>query len=371
MKIKVYIFLGFGALLFLLPVLTLAAEKKIIFSPEFLTSQLYLNSANQWQIFNNIDEGLYPAEEGLLLKSDGDAYLVYPFQFSSKDYDRLRIKFFSDQSLAVTILPNVFTTAYHTFELNKKVSATSAAQEINFSLKLPFFSEPLDNLSINFKSQPPANIVIEEISLEKMDSAQLMLQAIKDYFRVAPYSPFSVNLFPAPRIFGRSALVYFLPIILVLVWLFLFAGRFRKIAAIILFGFWLLTDLRMSYEFFSYHFTDYQSYVKPPAAEKSLRNYEDFYQFSDWLKNNLSSADSAVNFYNFGSVHFPRLLQYLIYPVRVISEQPAGDIYVIYNRTDIVYNPADRKLHNLSGELSKAGEIVASYNQNSFIFKEQ
>src|SRR3989344_4873781 len=107
MKIKVYIFLGFGAFLFLLPVLALAAEKKIIFSPEFLTSQSYLNSANQWQIFNNTDEGLYPVGEGLLLKSDGDVYLVYPFQFSAKDYDRLKIKFFSDQDLEVNILPNV------------------------------------------------------------------------------------------------------------------------------------------------------------------------------------------------------------------------------------------------------------------------
>lgn len=371
MKVK-YFFLIFSISLFLFSSVTvLAAEKKeVIFNYDILTSSVYQESPNQWQIFNNKDEDLYSEDEALLLKSSGDVYLIYPIQFNYHDYDRLTISLYSNRPVVISLTPNMGTMRFNTFEIRETIDASEIYQEINFSLRQRFFKQNTENLGINFYSKYPTQIVIKEISLSKLTFPELIIQAIKDYWRVAPYESYTVNLFPTPLILGHSALVYFLPILLVLIWFALFNKRFRKIALIIIFLSWLLVDLRMSYEFLSYHLTDYQSFVKPKVSEKSLRNYNDFYQFSDWVNSNLEN-EKEINFYNSGSAHFPRILQYLIYPSLVHNEEAKAKIYISYNRTDITYSSSDQKLYKGEDSISEEGDIVAEYNNNSFIFVEK
>ncbi len=375
---RVYLFLSLALVFFLWPASPslggpatgLAKESKVIFSYDILASSDYQKSDAQWQISNNRDEGLYGTDGGLLLKSDGDPYLVYPIKFSYHDYDRLKIVLYSNQPLQLTLIPNISQHGLSSYDLVRSLPAGNSYLTVDFSLRLPFFKDPVNELGLNFYSGQPANIVIKEISLEKSNPVQLLSQAFKDFWRISPYSPFTVNLFPTPQIFGRPALIYFLPIILVLTWLILFKRRFWKISLALLFALWVLTDIRMSFEFFNYHLADYRSFVKPPTAEKTLRTYADFYQFADWLKNNLPPKEE-ISFYNFGSVHFPRLLQYLVYPVVVYSNGEPTKFYVTYNRLDITYNASDQKLYQDGKELTGAGEIVSTYNKNSFIFKEK
>ena len=371
MKLKTLTFLAAITLFFLLPAMVWAKAERVIFSYDILTSVDYQKSDAQWQISNNSDEGLYGADGGLMLKSDGDPYLVYPVKFSYHDYDRLKLVLYSNQPLELTLIPNVSQHGLSSYDLVRSLAASDLYSVVEFSLRLPFFKDPVNELGLNFYSGEPASIVIQEISLEKSNPVQLLFQAVKDYWRISPYSPFTVNLFPTPQIFGHPALGYFLPFILILVWFFLFNRRWRKAAGILLLLLWILADLRMTYEFFSHSLADYQSFVKPPAAEKTLRTYEDFYQFADWLSANLPPGDAEINFYNFGSAHFPRLLQYLLYPVRVYDEEQNARIYVNYNRNNIVYNPKDGKLYESGSPLSGPGEIIAEYNNNSFIFQEE
>lgn len=371
MKIKNFVFLGITALFFLLPALVLATEKRVIFSSDFLASPVYQNSGRFWQIANNSDQELYRQQDGLTLKSDGNAYLVYPFEFNYYDFDRLNIKLYADQPLIITVIPNIVTHLYNSFELRKKIAGDDTYHDVTFSLRQRFFKEKVKNIGLNLYSKNPANIVIKEISLAKMTLPQLFIQAIKDYWRAAPYEPYTVNFFPTPLILGWAAMAYFFPVVLLLVWLFLFQPKWQKTAGIILLIIWVFIDLRMSYEFFTYHLADYQTFIKPPIGEKTLRNYEDFYSFADWVGENLTSQGQTVNFYNFGSADFPRLLQYLIYPVRVNGEKGEAKIYVNYNRQDLIYNEAEKRLYQKDQPISGVGEIVAVYNQNSFIFKEK
>lgn len=372
MKGKILLFLASLTLFFLLPQIVFAAAKsEVIFSYDHLTSSGYLNSGKLWQISNNIEDGLYAQPDGMLLKNDGDAYLVYPANFSYKDFDVLRIKFYSNRDVWVTIIPNVSTTGFNTYELRQRIEKSQQLQEIEFSLRLPFFAAPINDLGVNFYTLEPSDIVISEMSLAKSNFGQSAVRAIKDYFLVAPYSPFTVNLFPTPRIFGYSALLYFLPGLILLLWLLVKSKKWYQPAALILISVWVLIDLRMGYEFLIHNIEDYKTFVAPEQSDKVLRTYGDFYQFADWLAQELKQEARAVNYYNFGSAHFPRLLQYLVYPIKVDPDKQDSKTYVVYNRTDIFYNTDDKRIYQLDQPLSQPGEIVATYNQDSFIFQEK
>lgn len=361
-------------LIFLAPRPLLAAgARQVILSYDFINSTAYKNSPVQWQIFYNQDENLYDGENGLKIKSDGDFYLVYPVSFSYRDFDRINLVLSSDQPLEITVVPDVTTTGYTNFELVKKIPAGSELQKTNISLRIKFFKETVDNIGLRFVSAKPADITLTEVSLEKMSPVEVLAQGFKDYFRVAPYNSFTVNLFPTPRIWGRSALVYFLPLILLFIWLLFFSKKWQKTAAIVLVVAWALIDSRMTYEFFFQHLADYQTFVKPPTAEKSLRNYGDFYQFADWLKINFGSEIKEINYYGGQSAHFPRLLQYLIYPIKIDNEGKSAKVFVFYQGQNIAFDPAGKRVYQNGQPLTGEGEIINIYvyDKDSFIFQEK
>ena len=356
----------------LAPVSVLAATEAEIFSQRYLSTAEYSESGNSWNIYNNSDDSLYKEGEGLLLKNDGDAYLVYSASFSYKDFDKLIITYSTDQPLDINIVPNVGSTAFSTYELRKKFPITGHITQAEFSLRLPFFKQPTEDMGINFYSNRPSQVIIYNIKLVKSSPGEIVGQFIKDYFNVSSYSPFTANLIPTPRIFGYSAMAYFLPVIILLLLLMFLHPRhkIKKISLMILIFFWMATDLRMTYEFLSYNNQDYHSYVKPDFENKILRNYADFYQLVA-LVNEYVPPGSTINFYNFGSDHFPRILQYQIYPSIVESEGLAGQYFVFYNFPEISFNETDGRLYKDDELLTESGEIIASLNNHSFIFKTQ
>lgn len=367
MKSKIFLL----AIIFLFsPVFVLAATEAEIFSQQYLQSSDYLNSGVEWGVYNNTETSLYKKDEGLLLRNDGDAYLVYPISFSYKDFDKLVITYSSDQPLDINIIPNVGSTAFSTYELRKKFPETNEVVQAEFSLRLPFFKSPTEDVGINFYSNRPSEVVIYDIKLVKNSPMETAGQFFRDYFNVSSYSPFTVNLLPTPRIFGYSAMIYFLPIVILLLLLLFLHPRkkIKKIALIILISFWVFTDLRMIYEFLSYNVQDYQSYVAPAEPDKTLRNYADFYQFSNLVRDNVPAGEE-VNFYNFGSGHFPRILQYMIYPRIVKEGGQTGEYFAFYNFSDFSFNEEDNRIYRNDEPLTEAGEIIASLNDNSFIFK--
>ena len=366
------IFLIGITLLLLLPQIVFAASKsRVIFGFDLLTSTQYRASPNQWQITNNSDEGLYAQEDGsMLLKSDGDPTLVYPISFNNQEFDQLVITVMVDRRTDIRLISDITTTGKTSFLFNKNVTTSQDFKVLTYSLRDKIFDQINNDIGINFSSLQPTTIVIKEIKLKKLTAIETLAQAVKDYFTVAPYQPFTVNLIPTPLIFSTPAMAYFFPLILILLWLLVKSDKWQKTAAIVLLLLWLGTDLRMVYEFISHNIFDYQTWVAPASADKTLRNYDDFYVFTDWLKKNLPDDAADINFYNFGSVHFPRLLLYNIYPVTLGLDETDSDIYVAYNRSDIFFNSDDSRVYLLDQPLSQPGEIIASYNNKSFIFQQ-
>lgn len=356
--------------IFLLPVLAFASTSLEIFSPEILASPEYAASGVEWGLYNNESIDIFLTDEGALFKNSGDAFLVYGISFNYHDFDVLKISMKVSESMEVTVIPNVSTTGYNTYELKKNIEPSNDIQEYTFSLRLPFFEEDITDLGLNFKSNSPSEVIIKKITLEKNPSSSVIIQAVKDYFTVAPYSPFTVNLIPTPRVFGYSAGAYLLPLVIALLILFFVMPKARVFAGICLLMLWIGLDLRMGYEFLEHRLYDNKTYVEAKTQDRYLRSYSDFYTFADFVSHNIKTG-STINFFNEHSSHFSRILQYLVYP-SVISDAGSDQEYqIFYKASGLTFNEEDSRLY-IDGEvITNPGEIIAEFKPGSIIFKQQ
>ncbi|OGE84576.1 MAG: hypothetical protein A2846_04870 [Candidatus Doudnabacteria bacterium RIFCSPHIGHO2_01_FULL_49_9] len=308
------------------------------------------------------------AAEGVWLKNFNETNFVYTDRFGYRDYDRLRLVLKTDEEIRLTIIPDITTTANYTFENQITIPASESVEAVQLSLHYPNFKS-VENFGIKFFSARPANILIQEISLSRAAFWGRMAQAAADYFRVAPYSPFTVNVMATPRIFGHSAFLYFLPGFLILTAAALFSRRFGRRALAALLMLWFVTDARMNYEFLRYMTHDYQTWVKPAAPQKTLRTYGNFYSFLDWLRVHRPADASSLIFYSSDNLHYPRIAAYYLYPVRVQNQQGGGPgVYVVYQDRAISYNEQDKRLYRLEQPFTGPGEVTIVFDENSFIF---
>lgn len=348
MSKRIVLVLIFSAILFgaAVPYPSLAAESRTV----LLDPQTLLPG---WQVVTeNEKTTVARTDEGYLLQNFGATTFIYNGEFGYRDYDRLVISLKNSDALALRIIPDVTTTANYTFENEQTITALDGVQTVAFSLHYPNFQR-VGNFAIRFSTSQPADILLLEISLVKSSWGQKFIQPFQDYFRVAPYSAFTVNVFATPRVFGRSAFIYFLPLFLILVAALFYSPRFQRKALLGLLVLWLVTDARMSYEFLSYQITDYQTWVRPAAGQKTLRTYDDFYDFLNWLKQNLPPSTMAINFRTSDETHFPRIAQYYLYPIMVSHGLDPASVHVVYRQPNMTY--------------SGPGTII-SYEQDSFIF---
>lgn len=306
-------------------------------------------------------------QEGILLKSIGDSVFIYTFAPGEQTFDLLRLTLKTDLPVNLDVIPDITTTAKYTFELQQKVVPSAAYTTVEFSL-INVGVRQASNLGIKFSSPRLANIVLQKVELSRQGFWQKLLQGWRDYFRVAPYSGFTVNLFPTPRIFHHSAMAYFFPVILPLLGLALFTKKYRRPALWGLLLFWLVTDLRMGYEFLNYQIVDYHTWIKPPGHERTLRIYGNFYSYIEWLKKNLPASTPGVNFYYFGSPHLPGILQYYLYPQLVYATGQNFSLYAIYERADIRFDAQASRLYQADQAFTPVGRVLAKYNDHSFIF---
>lgn len=313
----------------------------------------------QLEIVSDQPFSFLEGEEGFLLEvSPGVTYVIYSFENLNFKPQELTVTLGTNTPLELTVVPNVSLGGSFTYEFQEKIlPQTGSLRQYNFSLRHMLFQNALD-FGLKFEARKPAVISLRQIKLAEFSAAQKLFQPFKDYLRTAPYSGFTVNVFPTPRIFGHSAFYYFLPIFLIILLFSLFSSKYRKATLVALVVLWLVTDFRMNYEFGKYLKKDYETWVKPAATEKSLRTYDDFYVFADWLSKNLPKAERQINFYYLDNEHFPRLLQYYLYPVRVLAKSEEAQVYVVYHRKEM-----KDKL------LTEGAKEIVSYDEDSGIFQ--
>lgn len=348
-------------------------KEKILLDYDYLVEEYQRRESDEnkmWRAVKVEDFTVDSKRQNIILRGQGEMNLVSPndLNLSYKDFDALTINFFANQDLDLRIIPDISTTAKNTFELKKTIPAIKDFKEHNFSLRHPIFAGKVDHLGFNFISRDPVEIEIKSIKLYKKNFFGIIFQGIKDYFKTDTYSAYSSNFFPAPRIFGRFAFIYLFPAFLAGIFLFLRSKKYWEKGLIILAGLWLLTDLRMIYEFLSYQVYDYKTWVKPVYEKKIFRAENDFYQFADFVKERLPSDTEKVNFYGGPNDFFARKLQYLLYPIEVNFESQDAKIYVIYWDSSISFNSINERLYKDKEPISLKGVIIAPYYNDSFIF---
>ena len=288
-----------------------------------------------FQIVASQSSSFEKIEAGFLLNIEKEAYLIHSMENINNNLSGFLISLSADTEVELVIIADITTTGNYTYQFQKKIEQSEIFQDYRFSLRHPLFKNAKD-FGIKFSSRKPAQIFLHEISFYEPSVAEAFVQIFQDYFQVAPYSSFTVNIFPTPQIFGHSAFVYFLPFFLVLFFILIILPKQRKKALLGLLILWLIIDFRMSYEFFNYQLSDYNRWIKPPQHEKQLRIYDDFYVFIDWLKENLPEQVSSINFYESSNAHFPRILQYYLYPVRVEQNNKQLSVDVIFRGPELV-----------------------------------
>lgn len=320
----------------------LAYSGVLLLSPGFLSQD--------WQAVSDKPFSFISREEGFLLKqSSGVAYLVHPLS-NGEVADELIFSLKTDKALELTVIPNAAVGNY-TFEMQRRIQPSADFQEYQVSMRHPYFRGAPD-LAIKLVATEPVAIVFREIRLNRLNFFGKISRALKDYWQTAPYSGFIVNLFPTPRVFGHEAFWYFLPVF-GLGFLLLFLRKLRKVGLVGLLVLWLVTVFRMDYEFIRYQIEDRRGLL-----EKDFRTYGDFYEFANWLKEYLPPEARKINFYYLENEHFPRLLQYYLYPVEVIAKGESGGWHVVYHKKDI-----QEKLR------SEGVKAVAEYSDDSGIWQ--
>jgi len=345
----VKIFFQFGILI-TLSLIPFSAAGQVLLDPDFIDENLEAVSDAPFTIAKT-DGGF------LLTLPPGISYLLYPVRPArSLEAYKLAISLHSDEPMNLTVVPNATIGGNYTYELAREILPGKEPKVYRFSLNHPLFKN-VNDIALKFTAEKPTKILLREISFQKQTAFQKIVQFEKDYFQAAPYSGFTVNIFPTPRIFGRSAFYYFIPVFLLFVALMLFSRRYRRAALIGLLGLWLLTDMRMNYEFLSYAAKDYKTWIKPAPSDKKLRTYGDFYAFADWLRKNLPKDRKEIGFYYLDNEHYPRLLQYYVYPIRVMPKKEDAKTFVVFHRGDM-----KDKL------LSEGAMEIESFKEDSGIF---
>ncbi|TSA45463.1 hypothetical protein D4R52_02400 [bacterium] len=349
-----------GALFLWPPVVSASAQSQIILSRDRIDPKLQVVDDNPFTVTQT--------EEGILLNmAPGNFSFIYPLSDLGYRPEKLTIFLKTDSALDVTIIPDITTTAAYTYELQQKISPTGDYAEYSFSLIHPYFKNAA-NIGIGIVAKKEANITFREIYLSQDSLSARIGQAFKDYFKVAPYSGFTVNLFPAPRIFGHDAFIYLLPIFFLFAGLLLFSKKYRKSALAGFLVLWLLTDGRMAYEFVAYQIEDYKTWIQPAAPDKTLRTYDDFYVFADWVKSNIPPGIKEIKYLDSVNPHFPRLLQYLDFPLRIGGADSQAGVWVVYDRSDLRFNADTGTVMQQEKTVSRPGTLIAQYNDRSFIF---
>jgi len=211
----------------------------------------------------------------------------------------------------------------------------------------------------------------------------------EELWRPRPLHLGTINSLSSPLLFDRplvSWLNKIAVIILIAGWIIHFKVRPSQKVNIItgvglaLLCLWVIYDVRETYSQFKMAETIYQSYVKPPPGEKTFPALGNFYGFVEVCRDKIP-PDSQYHFYSQPDWPYDCRIKYHLYPRRLNSDTWANIIagedipyHVIYNNPVINYDSPRRRLRYVGPGggffISEPGEMIARFDQHSFLFRE-
>lgn len=132
---------------------------------------------------------------------------------------------------------------------------------------------------------------------------------------------------------------------------------------------WILYDVRMTTEFFTYVQKDYATWWSQPVEDKVLRDRGDFNAFAEAVAP-LIEGHEHYAFVSSRGWPYTGSMRYYNYPAEMVPLEKAGDdidLWVIYDRPDITVSDDGRLLVN--GEAaSPQGTLLYRFDDGAFVF---
>ena len=217
------------------------------------------------------------------------------------------------------------------------------------------------------------DIFVEEIKLSHPQSyLEVLSIGWANFWRAIPIYPTTINYIHSPFVFGFSFILLLNTLVIILtIMVGLYTIMSKKIRTknrgisiilAILFFAWISYDIRNSYN--EYH-------IAKTATIDHLRLVEyyeikDFYRFIQFLKDLLLKEKiTEFNFYT-DSIPYIEYTKYSLYPIRLRANKNETAIYVVYKNPSFYFK--DGKLYQ-KGEVVAQGDLIAVYDNSSFIFK--
>ncbi|MDD4319001.1 MAG: hypothetical protein PHW10_01615 [Candidatus Peribacteraceae bacterium] len=245
----------------------------------------------------------------------------------------------------------------------------------------------------------PANteVTLQEMSFSRPDAAEKITGAWKSFWMFDTFKNTSVNFLWGPvlrfsptdaaSLFGNGPpmgwsanRVFYAVLAAGGTLLFFLRGTLRRrfgargpfLAFAVLSGaLWIVYDLRMGAEFFSYALDDVRTYFSQPATARRFRSFDTFYA-DVALGKDLLQRDPAYAFLFPEGSPLPTRARYLTYPSIPITAdegvQESAKTWLVFRRPDVTVGN-DNVLRQDGKELARGGGVVRRFDDTSFIYQ--
>lgn len=234
------------------------------------------------------------------------------------------------------------------------------------------WKQQIDGIGIKFVGCEK-DIFVEEI---KLSHPQSYLEALSigwaNFWREIPIYPTTINYIHSPFVFGFSFILLLNTLVIILITMVgLFTiiskkvrtkNRGISIILAILFLAWTTYDIRNSYN--EYHIARTASI--DPLRPVEYYEIKDFYRFIQFLEDLLLKEKvTEFNFYT-DSIPYIEYTKYSLYPIRLRTNKDETATYVIYKNPSFYFKGG--KLCQ-KGEVVAQGDLIAVYDNSSFVFR--
>lgn len=230
----------------------------------------------------------------------------------------------------------------------------------------------IDGIGIKFVGCEK-DIIVEEI---KLSHPQSYLEALSigwaNFWRAIPIYPTTINYIHSPFVFGFSFILLLNTLVIILISMVgLYTVTSKKIITkkrgisiilAILFFAWISYDIRNSYN----EYRIAKTATIHPLRLVEYYDIKDFYRFIQFLKDLLLKEKiTEFNFYT-DSIPYIEYTKYSLYPIHLRTNKNETDIYVVYKNPSFY---ATGGVLYQEGEVVAQGDIIAVYDNSSFIFR--
>jgi len=363
----------------------LSASAKQVTSWNFLNG----NVPGQWQV-----QGIStaePTERGLIIKTDKGGGMHRATDFNHK-VDGIRIVFTSiEKTEAIFRWHENGTPETHMVQL-PITFRPGGKFELEIDLT-PFEQwDPRTDI-VGFVFPAGTEILIESIDFIDWGLFENIGYAWKTFWKFDKYRAYSINFMWGPlftynqfayeqlwfnspprsdsvnRLF-YAILIFGLIIVVVQWWK---KKAFQKAVRgffILFLCLWMIFDLRMGLEYFSYLLHDYVTYISVPPTQQAFRERGSFYALMQGIKPHIQERERYIFF---APIPYPfsGLIRYYTYPIlpTLPSEVESGiDTWVVFERADIIVNE-NRQLVLEDEIISPPGSKIHEFNPGSFVFR--